>query len=50
LGGISPSKPARIFCMRLDDVRYPDLYPSVLEKHERGHPREPFDYQGARLI
>jgi hypothetical protein len=48
LGG-QASNPNRMFCMPLDDVRYPMIYPSIYEKYERS-PTQPFDYRGGRLI
>ncbi|MCK5319723.1 MAG: hypothetical protein KAJ55_17560 [Anaerolineales bacterium] len=34
LGG-SPQYPDRMFCIPIDDIEYPTLYPSVFEKYER---------------
>ncbi len=34
LGG-GPSSPKRLFCIPLEEARYPALYPSVFEKFER---------------
>ncbi len=33
LGG-GPKKPKRIYCIPLSEIKYPQLYPSVLEKYE----------------
>ena len=34
LGG-NPQYPERMFCIPLEEAKYPELYPSVFEKYER---------------
>ena len=31
----NPQKPERMFCIPLENAKYPELYPSVFEKYER---------------
>ena len=37
-----PSHPEYIFCLPLEEAKYPELFPSVLDKYEREPPNKPF--------
>jgi len=39
----SPNKPKYMFCIPLNEAKYPDLFESILEKHERS-PTKPFQW------
>lgn len=47
LGG-NPKSPDFLFCIPLEEAKYPALYPSVLEKFERD-PEKNFFWDGKRL-
>lgn len=44
----SPDKPETMFCIPLEEARYPDLYPSILEKYERP-PEKNFFWRNGQL-
>jgi hypothetical protein len=46
--GGDPSDPERMFCIPLDEARYPALYPSVFEKFER-NPEKNFFWKNGVL-
>ena len=47
LGG-RPSMPYELYCLPLDEIQYPALYPSVIMRYRR-HPYQIFQYSGGRL-
>ncbi len=48
LGGM-PSMPSSMYCIPLDDVAYPGLFPSYVEKWRRKDPSAPFEYKSGTL-
>jgi hypothetical protein len=44
-----PSNPEMVFCLPLDVARYPEIFPSVLEKYERNPPDKPFFWRDRNL-
>lgn len=47
--GDPPTMPQEMYCIPLDEIRYPGLYPSSILKYQR-HVNRPFWYQGGRLF
>ncbi|MDT8357461.1 MAG: hypothetical protein RQ758_03040 [Methanomicrobiaceae archaeon] len=48
LGG-RPDNPETTFCIPLEEAKYPDLFPNVLEKYERTPPNKPFFWRDGNL-
>jgi len=44
-----PSKPEYSFCLPLEVAKYPDIFPSILDKYERIPPNKPFFWKGGIL-
>ncbi len=47
LGGY-PDEPKRMFCIPLEEAKYPELYPSIYERYER-NPRKQFFWKNELL-
>jgi hypothetical protein len=44
-----PSKPEYMFCLPLEVAKYPELFPSVLDKYEREYTDKPFFWRDGVL-
>ncbi len=47
--GGTPDNPAHTFCIPLHEAKYPDLFPSLLEKYERSPPDKTFFWRDGML-
>jgi hypothetical protein len=48
LAGI-PSDPEFMFCLPLEEAKYPEIFPSILDKYERVPPDKPFFWRDGVL-
>ena len=45
----TPDNPDEMYCIPLDEARYPDIFPSILDKHRRV-PNLPFFWHNGKLF